>query len=205
MRWVLACMVALGGVASARVIRIPPVASACSEERTWDDVAACAATFGTVKIQRTLPHARLIRITNANAGDRGIYRFVESHKAWRLGGMYEAPALVLGLDTVSIGTRRVYRIEIGATDHADVALDDTTTAHAVTVRHEQMYCGGVGYRSSTVMTSCDVLIAGKTRWTFRGKVRWKDGSLRIAGDRSRAGEECEQAEVVPLLLQDDPD
>lgn len=198
-------MVAFAGVASARVITIPAVARECSEEPTWEDVATCAAKFGAVTIERTLPHARLVRITGANDGMRGIYLFVERGTAWRLGGMYEAPALVLGLDTVSIGTRSVYRVELGITEHEDVGLDETTTAHAVTVRHEQMYCGGVGWRCSTVMTSCDVLVAGKARWTFRGRVSWKNGSLLVKGDRSHAGAECEQAEVVPLLFQDDPD
>jgi hypothetical protein len=203
MRWALACMVALGGVASARVIMIPPMARECSEEQTWDDVAACAAKLGTVKIERTLPHARLVRITSANAGDRGIYLFVERHKTWRLGGMYEDDVSVLGLDALTFGGHTVYRVSFGISEHSDVSLDDATMTPVVFVQRDEMYCTGAGYRCTTVRTSCDALVAGKTQLTFRGTVSWKDGALHVAGDHSRAGKFCDEREVAPLSFPGD--
>ena len=181
-------MVAFGGVASARVMMIPPVARACSEEQTWDDVATCAAKFGAVKIERTLPHARLVRITNANAGDRGIYLFVESHKAWRLGGMYEAPVEVLGLDTVSIGTAASTASSIGISEHEDVALDDDDHVHAVSLRHEQML---LRRRRLSLLDGDDVVRRARSparrAGRFAARSAGKSGSLLVTGDRSRAG------------------
>jgi hypothetical protein len=203
MRWVLACMVALVGVASARVIMIPPVARACGEEPTWEQVAACAAKFGAVKVDRTLPHARLVKVTDPKGTVRGFYLFVERHGAWRLGGMYEEPGDALALESVQLGTHDVYHVEIGTTSHEEIGLDDGTTARAVIVNHAQIYCSGVGYRCSAMTTSCDVLVGGKAQWTFRGKVTWKDGALHVSGDRSHAGSMCDQNETVPLSFPDD--
>jgi hypothetical protein len=203
MRWAIACMVALGGVASARVIRIPPVAAACSEEQTWDDVATCAAKLGTMKIERTLPHARLVRITNDRSGIHGIYLFVERNKTWRLGGMYEDEVAVLGLDALTFGGHSVYRVSFGVSEHSDVSLDDSTMTPVVFVQRDEMYCTGAGYRCTTVRTSCDALVAGKTQLTFRGTVSWKDGALHVAGDRSHAGTFCDEREVAPLSFLDD--
>jgi hypothetical protein len=203
MRWAFACTFAFAGVASARVISIPAVARECGEEPTWEDVATCAAKLGTVKIERTLPHARLVRITNENAGARGIYLFVERNKTWRLGGMYEDGVSVLGLDTVTFAGHAVYRVTFGLSEHSDVSLDDMTMTPVVFVQREEMYCTGAGYRCTTVRTSCDALVAGRARLSFRGTVHWKNGALHVAGDRSRAGTFCDEREVAPLSFPDD--
>lgn len=202
MRWVLACMVAFAGVASAHVVRVPTVARECGEEPAWKDVAACAAKFGAVKIERTLPHARLVRITNPTDGIRGIYLFVEAGTKWRLGGLYEDDVAVLGLDTVTFDGHPVYRIEIGMSNQFAVSLDGRTTTRTMFVEHEQVYCTGTSYRCTSVRTSCDALVAGKAQLTFRGTVTWKDGALLVAGDRSHAGKFCDEREVAPLLFPD---
>jgi hypothetical protein len=185
------------------VIRIPPVASECGEEPTWEQVATCASKFGTVKVERTLPHARLIAIQDENAAARGFYLFVEVHGAWRLGGMYEMPGEALALESVRLGTHDVYRFEVGVTEREELSLDGRTPERAVILHHDQIYCTGIGYRCSSLTSACDVLIAGKSLLTFRGKVSWKAGALHVAGDRSHAGDMCEQNEVVPLSFPDD--
>jgi hypothetical protein len=203
MRWVLACMVAVASLADARVIMIPPVARDCGQAPTWDAVTTCTSKFGTVTVEKTLPHAKLVKITQETSGVRGFYLFVERHGAWLLGGMYEEKGDALALESVRLGTHDVYHVEIGTTAHEEIGLEDGTTARAVIVEHAQIYCTGTGYRCSAMTTSCDVLVAGKTRWTFRGKVSWKDGALHVTGDRTHAGPMCDQSETVPLSFPDD--
>ena len=205
MRWPLACVLVVAATASARVVRIPQVASECHENATWGDVMTCVGRFGDARLARSLPHAKLVRVTR-RSGDHpdapGMYLFVEEHGRWGLGGMYEGEAELLGFDRTTLGTHGIYRFEIGLSEHTDVALDDVATAPAVIVLHDQVYCGGTGYHCSTIVAACDVLVAGKAVATFRGTVTWKNDALHVAGDRTHVGNNCQQREDVPVYFRD---
>jgi hypothetical protein len=185
MRWVCVLLL-VTATASAKVIMIPAIARECSEQKTWGEVMKCAGEHGHAKLEKSLPHARLIRITHDHDEQSGLYLFVEA-KGWRLGGMTEYAGELLGFDNPTLGTHGAYRYELGITERNG---DNTV------IRREQVYCGGVGYRCTTVVTACDVLVAGKAIETFRGTVSWHHDHLRIAGDRTHAGGECAQAEEV---------
>jgi len=200
---VLACALVVAATASARVVRIPAIARECRGDLAWSDVMKCTGTYGDAKLAKTLPHARVVHLAG-HEGDKpsapGVYLFVEAKGTWQLGGMYEGEVSVLGLERVTLGSHTAYRIDIAASDHTQVSLDDVTTTPALYVRREQLYCAGVGYHCTTVMTSCDVLVGGKAVATFRGTVTSKDTTLHIAGDRTHAGSECDQAEDVPVYF-----
>src|SRR6185312_6688778 len=99
----------------------------------------------------------------------------------------------LDFSRITLGKHDVVRIDLGST-----ARDEDR----IVQRHEQLYCTGTGYRCSGVVIACDVLVAGKALETFRGTVSWKNNALHVAGDRSRAHNECEQAEDVPVYFPD---
>ena len=185
----LVLVVALCGVASAKVVMIPVIARECSDEKTWGDVMKCVEPHGHVKLEKSLPHARLVRVTRDHDDGSGLYLFVQAG-SWQLGGMTEYAGELLGFDNPTVGGHGVYRYDIGTTEH--------TTSEQTLIRHVQVYCTGTGYRCTTVMVACDVLAAGKAIETFRGTVSWHQHHLRIAGDRTHAGAECEQAEEVDL-------
>jgi hypothetical protein len=203
MRWVLACMLVVTATASARVIRVPAIARACDGNRSWSDVLKCTGTYGDAKLAKALPHARVVHIPGRRddkPSAPGVYLFVEEHGAWHLGGLYEGEAEVLGLARVTLGSHAAYRVDLGDSLHMQMSVDDVTSTPAVYVRREQLYCSGLGYSCSTVMTACDVLVGGKAIATFRGTVTSKDTTLHIAGDRTRAGRDCDQPEEVPVYF-----
>jgi len=199
MRWLPVCLLVGAATASARVVRLPAIVEYCGSEMTSDEVLACTRKLGDAKIERTLPHARLVRIPKRDRSPNapGFYVFVEAHGRWHLAGIREGDGELFGFDAPKLGTHTAYHFELGMSDHIDISLDGITSSPAVYVRREQVYCGE-GWRCSVVMTSCDVLVAGKAVSTFRGTIEWKDNQLHVAGDRSHAGSECGQSEDVPV-------
>jgi len=191
----LVVLLLLTGVASAKVVMIPVIARECSVEKTWDDVVTCVGRYGAVKIEKTLPHAKLVRVARkSDAGDEpeqgGVYLFVEQN-GWQLGGMMDYAGEVLSLDNPTLGTHGVYRFELGsAEDEADWIIR----------QRQQVYCTGTGYRCTTVDVACDKLVGGKAIETFRGTVSWQKDHLHIAGDRSHAGDTCRERDDVELFF-----
>lgn len=203
MRWLLACTLLVAATASARVIRLPMVVEECGADLTSEQVLTCTRKFGDAKVERTLPHAQLIRIakhdTSPNAP--GYYLFLEDRGKWQIGGMRDGDGELFGFDSVKLGPHTAYHFELGASERTEVSLDDITSTPAVLVRREQIYCGGTGYRCSVVMTACDVLVGGKAIATFRGTVSWKNDMLHVAGDRTQARGECGQEADVPVYFR----
>jgi hypothetical protein len=191
MRWALLVML-VAGTATAKVVMIPVIARECSEAKTWDDVMKCVEAHGHAKVEKSLPHARLIRLTHEHEPQGGVYLFVET-KGWQLGGMSEYAGELLGFDHPTLGRHSVYRYELGVSERV---------GDEVVIRREQVYCTGVGYRCTTVVTACDVLVGGKAIETFRGTVSFHQQHLRITGDRTHAGGECMQAEDVDVRFPD---
>jgi hypothetical protein len=194
----LVCLLVIAATASARVVRLPPVVEYCGGELTSDEVLACTRKLGEAKVERTLPHARLVRVPgrDTSPSSPGYYVFVENHGHWHLAGIHEGDGELFGFDLAKLGTRTAYHFDLGVSEHIEISLDGVTPSRGLYVRREQVYCSGEGWRCSTAMTSCDLLVGGKAVETFRGKVEWKANQLHIAGDRSRAGNECDQAESV---------
>lgn len=203
MRWLLACVLLVAATASARVIRLPRVVEECGSDLTSEQVLTCTQKFGDAKVERTLPHAQLVRIPKRDTSPTapGYYLFIEDHGKWQIAGMREGSGELFGFDSVKLGTHTAYHFELGISDRTEISLDDITTSPAVLVRREQVYCGDTGYRCSIVMTACDVLVGGKAIATFRGTVTWKNDMLHIAGDRAQARGECAQEEDVPVYFR----
>ena len=172
---------------------IPVIARECSEAATWADARACLEKHGIVKVEKTLPHARLVRLTHKDdPGPGGLYLFVET-KGWQLGGMVEYAGELLGFDHPRFGTHRVYHFELGSVEHSGASLVQ---------QRQQVFCTGTGYRCTIVLSACDVLVAGKAVASFRGTVTWQKDHLHVAGDRAHAGDACEQAADVALDVLD---
>lgn len=189
MRWALALLL-VAGTATARVVRVPAIVSECSTEPTWDDIRACVDQQGRSTIAQSLPHARLLRVAHEGDKHTDLALFVET-KGWRLAGLDEDAGELLDFQRITLGTREAYRIDLGSSEHDE---------DRIIQRHEQRYCTGAGYRCSSVMIACDMLVGGKAIATFRGTVTWQDDHLHVAGDRTRAGDECEQPADVPVYF-----
>ena len=65
-----------------------------------------------------------------------------------------------------------------------------------------LLCGAGSWRCTAVLTSCDVLVHGRARWSFRGALTFRAGWVDVNGDRSMAGDQCQTPEHVPLPWAD---
>ena len=90
--WTL-LIIAIATTATAEVVEIPRVADVCGAAAKWYVVSACLAEHGFVTIVRDQPSAKLLRLDGPKRpGDGpalGVYLFVQSNHAWKIGGMYE--------------------------------------------------------------------------------------------------------------------
>jgi hypothetical protein len=57
---------------------------------------------------------------------------------------------------------------------------------------------------TSMITSCDALVDGKTRWSFRGTLTFDHGVFHITGDRTFAGQICapNTSQFTPDVLGD---
>src|SRR4051812_36021230 len=118
MRWLGVLVLVVAGVASAKVVMIPVIARECREAKTWGDVMECVGPHGEAKVEKALPHARLVRVTRKTEPDEepasgGVYLYVEQ-SGWQLGGMVEYAGELLGFDNPTIGGHGGERVGRGA-------------------------------------------------------------------------------------------
>ena len=62
-------------------------------------------------------------------------------------------------------------------------------------RKTALFCSGQSSGCTQILTACDVFVAGKLYATFRGTLAYQGaGLMKVTGDRSRAGDYCQQLE-----------
>ena len=184
----------------ARVVMMPTIQSNCPSGRTWGTVASCLAKFGKTKVLRSRHDLRVAQITDATSGFRvpGIYIYVQQGTSWVLGGSLEGTDYAfVSIDKIRAGRFHGYRMDVRVSRADDVVIAERSR-HVHVRENLAVFCSGHTPGCSVARTSCDVYLDGKSYWTFRGKVEPLDDQVRIRGDRSSAGEECNQEEIVDL-------
>ncbi|MBL9013945.1 MAG: hypothetical protein JNL83_07205 [Myxococcales bacterium] len=177
------------------VIMDPPIVSACPGGKSWDVVKACLARQGKLTIERTLPAAKLVRLVQDNDGkpfDAGVYLYVQrADKTWNVGGMFAGTSYtIMDLKPLTIAGHRGYQLDIGQITRTHVSVDGATSVRAVLSTKRVLFCSGESYGCPDATTQCDVMIRGKTLWTFRGTIAFEPGRAVIHGDRSFGGQVC---------------
>ena len=191
----LVLLLATDALARRIVISDPPIVTACPGGKTWEVVQTCLARQGKLTFERTLPTARLVRIVQDNDGhpyDAGVYLYLQQlDKTWKVGGMFEAPSYsVMDLKPLTIAGHQGFELDVGQITHPSVSLDGVTTVRAVIATKRVLFCGGDSYGCPDATTQCDVMIHGKTLWTFRGTIAFEPGKAVIHGDRLFGGPIC---------------
>jgi len=203
-RWLALLIVLLAGEASARkiVISEPPIVRACPGGASWSAVETCLGKQGTMSIVKTLPKAKLVRLLQSDGSnkkyDAGVYLYVEQAKgAWRMGGMYDgSPYTVIDLLPLTIGKHDGYRLDIGQFQRSSISIDGVTSVAVILSTRRTLFCAGDRYGCADATASCDVLIEGRTWFTFRGTFVFEKGQVRVVGDRKYAGPACAAEERV---------
>jgi len=195
-------------LASARVVMTPTVSRSCPGGADWSAVTKCLARFGRPQIVDTLGRARLVKMPDvATGGFRvpGVYLYEQTGKRWSLTGTLVGPGYeATGLANVTYGTRTGYRFDARRDASGAVVIGE----HAVPARTKQTHavlCFSGGPWCSVALLSCDVFVGGKSYYSFRGSLVWRDKRLHLDGDRSAAGPYCASQEEVylPFDARDD--
>lgn len=184
---------AIAGVASARVVMVPTVPRTCSSGTTWEQVGKCIGRFGKVTLQREASNVKLVRIAG-ESGFRvsGLYLYAHVGPVWKLAGMFESDAVeIASFERVTIAKHTGYRFDLGMVTPAGNALDDEVAGPAVLQQQLAVFCSGAGYRCTAIVTSCDLLVDGRSRASFRGTLTIQGDTALVLGDRSRASAFCQ--------------
>lgn len=203
----LALLVLLALVCPAHALVIledPPVVAACGRGKTWADVNACLARQGAVYTEGTLPKAKLVRLVQTEDKrriDQGIYLYLQRPDgSWSVGGMFAGGSYtVLAFAPLTLENHPGYRISVGQIMPASAHFGDPGIRVMLQVQRT-LFCSGLTYSCSEVVTHCDALYRGKAMWTFRGSLDFarEPNVVHNAGDRSRGGPICAPPERVVL-------
>jgi hypothetical protein len=202
MRWLVACLLLVSATARAEriVIMEPPVVHTCRQAPSWPRLVACLAKVGKPQVVRAIDHVRLVRLAGSPASGDSLYLYVERGGQWQLGGMFDGGdhTELLAFDPLTVGRHVGYRLDIGATSHVSVSLDGVSSVPAVLMTRRAVLCSGDNRSCTDVTTACDVIVYGRTFWSFRGALTIEGNELRLVGERRMAGPLCTQAERVFL-------
>ena len=179
------------------MIMEPPLVRSCPRMKSWGELTTCLTKHGwSSKIERTVGKTRLLRLEIKNGvarTDSMLALYFEDPKGVHLGGMYELPeepstrSFILAVEELTVKSHTGVRIDLGDERRTQVSVDAVSGREAVQLLRHSLYCGGISWECVDVVSSCDILVDGKTYWTFRGTVTIKDNMILIAGNRSLAG------------------
>jgi hypothetical protein len=194
-RIALLVLLVLTGTASARVVMTPAIPRQCRELESWDKVMTCVKRFGEAKVAKELPGAKLIAVTKPNFRVPGLYLYREKGKHWVIAGMFEANGTfeVFSLSKPTIAKHIGYRIDVGIVEDSSGEGSKSIIQQKISV-----FCSGESYFCSDVMTSCDYLVDGRARESFRGKLTIKNDTVKVTGDSSRSGTMCVAGSEIQL-------
>jgi hypothetical protein len=205
MKWLAALIVlGLASTASARVVMMPTIPRTCGQSDSWEKLTTCLGRFGKPKVERELPGAKLVGIVNPKFNVPGLYLYRQSGKRWVIAGMFETSSTfeVFGLSRPTIAKRGGYRFDVGTNE--EIPPPEGESAPRTIQQKISVFCAGDSYFCTQAVTSCDLIVDGRARESFRGKLAIKRDRVVVTGDRSRAGSTCAVPEEMDLGFADVP-
>lgn len=185
-----------------RPVRQPTPEELCERNKSWLRLVACLKKGGnTVTVLTDLGTGRLVSIKGSPTYDAAtVYIYAQKNGRWeRLQGYFSTNASTEILGFARLKTENGYRLEQGTVFKSSAALNERpfvgadTTRVPVTVRRKvTSICLDNGY-CQTLVTSCDALVDGKARWSFRGQLLIDHGRVLLRGDKTYAGQICQPA------------
>lgn len=185
-----------------RPVRQPTPEELCERNKSWSRLVACLKKDGnTVTILYDLHQGRLVSVKGNPSYDAAtVYVYALKNGRWeRLQGYFTSNANTEILDFARLKNENGYRLEQGSVYRSSAALNERpfvgsdNTRVAVTVRRKMTsICLDNGY-CQTLVTSCDALVDGKARWSFRGQLLIDHGRVLMNGDKTYAGQVCQPA------------
>ncbi len=186
-----------------RVILRPSLVSECQRAASWDAMQVCVRRFGVMTMLRSSADMRLVRVTTDgdDLGVSGQYLFVRHGRRWQLGASIRGEYEVKSITRPTFDGQQVIRIDIAHALRHEIVIADGVSHPAWYSARMSVFCDGTSAACEQVVTSCDLIVRGKTFNRFRGTLAYEQaGSMRVVGDRTLAGTNCEQPERVFIPL-----
>lgn len=176
----------------------------CPSNTSWQKLQHCLETRDKVVILYDFANAKLIRLHGRITAQPSLFLYMRVDNQWTRTSFYGDLGPSGELLSVTSLRDNAYRIEMGVAYPSSVSLDDVTTVPALLRRKTTYMCTARG-QCHAAITMCELSVRGKAYWTFRGKPVWDGKLLRVAGDTTNAGPQCEMppsmlAPVVDTLL-----
>jgi hypothetical protein len=185
-------------------MRMPPPQTPeqlCERNTSWPKLVKCLGKGGnTVKTLFDVGKGRVVSVTgNPSYGSASVYVYTQRNNRWeRMNAYFASNPSTEILSFERLKHENGYRLEQGSIMKSSAFTGERfpgaeQTRVQVTLRRKTTaICLDNGYCQQLV-TSCDALVDGKTRWSFRGTLRIDHGQVRMSGDRAYAGQVCAPA------------
>jgi hypothetical protein len=182
---------------------LDPAAAAadCTRSPTWDKLVRCQIGARKHEIVKDMPDAKLVSFDTSRP-DRpsqqlALYAF--SGGTWSHVGFHvELNATNELLDVQRIAPATV-KVVLGYSTPSWITVDEVTNRPALLRRTFTYVCQPTRLCLQT-LTSCEVLVHGKTIASFRGEAIWNGLSLRLRADTRNTNRYC----TPPHNLVDEP-
>lgn len=196
-------VVGLASTASARVVMTPTIPRTCGQSDSWEKLTTCLERFGKPKVVREVTGAKLVAIASPKFGVPGLYLYRQTGKRWAIAGMFESSAAieVFKLSRPTIAKHSGFRFDVGTSD-SEVTIPEGESAPRTIQQKISVFCPGDSYFCAQVTTSCDFIVDGRARESFRGKLTIKGDLALVTGDRSRSNDVCSTPEELELDFAD---
>ena len=186
-----------------RMIRRTPPVQRCPNRVAWEEIAHCLTGIGRFTIERQIASAKVVRFelgTGSSHGYNGTYVYADVAGKWELIGQLEsnAEAHYDLLEPVRIGRTTGFHVRQHSVQPILAYREDGVSDPGVLVQDHDAYCAPHRGFCVTAPTSCDVLVDGNARWSFRGELKLTPSSIDVLGDRSHATTYCSVPEHVYL-------
>jgi len=184
MRWVLVFLIAT----TPALAKTTDLSKSCPRERTWEKLLRCLQTRGDLVIVHDLADAKLVSYPLSPENSR-YELYVLADGMWR--GLSSGWTTTSGTGLINFGTYEgdAYRVDLGTSFESRMSIDASTFQPVVIKRITTSICPRKSF-CRAVVTSCDMLVHGRSFLRFRGKPIWKGEKLMVAGDTSSAGTHC---------------
>jgi hypothetical protein len=173
----------------------------CDRNKSWARLVACLKKGGnSVSMLYDVAGARVVAVKgNPSYGSASVYIYAQKSGRWqRMSGYFSTSPTseMLGFSRLKNGNG--YRLEQGAIDRTSAFIGQVLpgrdpTRVAVTVRRTLTSICLDNGSCQTLVTSCDGLVDGNARWSFRATLLIDHGAVRISGDKTYAGPVCTPA------------
>lgn len=197
----------LVGIADADARRPPraprpvkPYVEPCAQGDTWPIVESCLDKLGKIAVLYETPAVVVVHVTESHVERRRLLLYGKKAEGWVRSNLYAGTgpnAELIKVGTLAVTGGTAIRIDIGTTSRSVISLDEITTTPSMWRVVSTSVCMPGTWYCTNMVTHCEVYVAGKVYWSFRGDLFWHPSlGLRMRGSLGNAGGVCHASQSL---------